>query len=598
MKHPFKSLALGALCLAAVLLMALLLPLSMDRVMAGTLNTVVSFTAPPTEPVPTDAVLRTPSPAATEAVAATLSPVPAPMQELPAPQHTQASAYPIMTELTPEPILAPLLAPVEEKTALLPVNWHLLMQSESTEALAFFDQAVSRWTELNAGFILPKEGLSLFRPEAGVLLVEEIQPLSLAEKKLILGLTDNLKSDSIYVPDKATLDHLRKLPVQSVLLHAGGGAAGLSLTQGHTLPIAAFARHAVSGASPLLSPQQYLELRDSMVAQARSEVFGEPDDSAAKSRGLVEQLMRGDEPWDLAIMRMEPYAAGADWSYHVAGHHLVCVDMKDGSSYTITTDLLSGQVIGMATEGAEPFLISYERLLSRVREATTEPPERIREAAWAFASQLAGELSGIPFTGDSGQWSLSMDHVYAPEWQKGYWAFNAMPVDAEARALDPRARTFDGYTLELDGDLSLRRWFMNFYGEGGLVTHFLPREATSSDQWLANMLASYPVARHRIHATAQNAAAHREGVARQALEQLSLKWKTLSLDKVEDVGIMILQPDSAAARLSVILRLLAEGEDGTRYQLTVEVGEDMQHFIFRTIQRQYDLPPGATELKG
>lgn len=584
MHKPTKPLLLAALSLTALLLAVLLLPLHMDRVMAGTLNTVHSFTDNPQLSAETIAPSQTAEPtlsllpirAGTPTAEATGSPVQLPLQTIP-----------------PSPALI-LSLPGNSPSSLQPSDWHQLMQPQPLEALKEMEPAASAWAKLNPGFSLTKEGISIHQLAPGQFLLEELVPLSLASRKLLKGIAENLLSESIYVPDQATLDRLRPLVLDSVIL-SNQGAAGLLATYDSTLPLAAFTRHAAASASALLTPGEYLSLRQDMMQEAHNKVYSNPDQSAAQSRALVEQLMQGEQPLKLSVLRIEPYAPEGHWTYYMAGHHLHCINMDDGSSLTITTDLISDRMVGFATEGAEPFLKVYARTLRKAEQIRNQADEGLREQVQAHANQLLDQLSGVNTSQQPERWNLVLSYVYAPEWQKGYWAMEAQPNDALAGALDPGGRPVPIYTLELDGDLSLRSWFMAYLGEHQVRTDYLPEQG--AQDWFAQQSAQYASSHSTLIDTLSQLMADPDQFGLQAAADLGQKWKTLIPQRVDSIGIHTLLPLKGNPEPSLVFTLHALGEDGIRYSIDCTL-RPHHEFTYRTIHRQYELPPGAVELKG
>lgn len=576
-KKPLKPLMLGALCLAALMLPVLLLPLGMDHVMAGTLNTVTSFTDNPQpqeeDPLTASTVPPTAEPSPT-AVAAGTSTMP-PIRLLPSPQPVEAS-------------------PIEHLPMLQPTDWHQLMRPAGPEALDGLEAAMATWTELERQFSLPKEGLSIHQIAPGRFLLEELLPLNLAHRKLIKGIADNLTGDSIYVPDQTTLNRVLKLSLHSLLLGDTGGA-DLLTTHGSTLPLAAFAQHVSAGGASLMTPQEYLDLRSTMIQQAHQQVFDHPEDSAQRSRALIAQLMQGEQPMTLSVLRMEPYAAQENWAYYLAGHHLHCVDMKDGRNLTITTDLISDRMVGFATEGAEPFIKTYARLMDQSEALKDRSNQEVRAQVKAHASELIDQLSGEKLSQKPEQWSLQLNYLYAPEWQKGYWALRAQPADALAGALDPEGSLMPSYTLELDEDLSLRSWFTGYLGEHEMTSSYLPEK--HANDWFAEQSTRYGATHGALIDNLQELMTDQDQMAARAAADLSQRWKSLLAERLDNIGIITVKAAKGQPEPSLVFTLHAVGEDGIRYRIECILNPHHQ-LTYRSIYRQYELPPGASELKG
>lgn len=64
-----------------------------------------------------------------------------------------------------------------------------------------------------------------------------------------------------------------------------------------------------------------------------------------------------------AVVNMQAYRSGAEWSFVLGGHDVGVVDMSAGDGYTVTTDLISNKVIGLAWENSLPFVAIYEKVL-------------------------------------------------------------------------------------------------------------------------------------------------------------------------------------------------------------------------------------------
>ena len=365
------------------------LPMMMDRVMADSYNKEFPFdnakaesqTTPMPNSTEMEDAVEEDDPAlpwgASEEIINTLNPLltlltPVPETQNPEDAFLAVTQTPVQeTQVEVKPTPQPLgTLPFECNQFTLdmiqPVNWRILLQEEKADILSQYKAARERAeNELKADqYLVDRAHFSSYFSE--LLLVENLEPQSLVSQKLLQGLLENLRLDPIYVPDAATLEQVVKQQQTSLLLSSDGNAALFMITQDQLISLA-FLQEASHKGYAGLSAQDAQPIMGDLFAQAQQAVNSQPKTAMDTSRQLISQMKTGDLPWDLTIIRMEPYASEQGWEYLTGGHHVLCVDMKTGRLFTVTTDLLQNKIIGIATENMAPFLVTYANWVSQSR---------------------------------------------------------------------------------------------------------------------------------------------------------------------------------------------------------------------------------------
>lgn len=335
-----------------------------------------------------------------------------------------------------------------------PLAWRDLLMQTDGSVLDGFSLAQGNLAQLGeeAAFD-PQQALYYTMPDEQALLIENLQPLTLAKQKLLWGIRQNLSSDPIFVPPEKTIDQVWDLGLKSMILSQKGDLSTLMLSQRSVFPLPVFRRFLEQEGRNTMGSGDYLAIVEQLHADARRLWEGDADisDAVQRSQQLIDGMMWGDKPWQLTIARMEPYVFEPDWEYMVAGHHVLCVDMEGGSLYTLTTDLLSDRVIGIATEEQEPFLKTYAALVEKGRGLFKPADPGDEAAARQYMTHLMERLSGQSFPAD--KWAMTFGRNYGDGEME--WSLAAMPLDATARMLDPEVRGYLDYALFLGEDLSL-----------------------------------------------------------------------------------------------------------------------------------------------
>ncbi len=392
----------------------------------------------------TQEVVLTPAPTAT--------PLPAALHD--------GSAAPSWVEQ--DPVGSPHPIPPADTSQVAPLDWRAGLQTVE-EA-----DARSRLQELRGDLLLwpPADQLDQIPLSAyttqqmdqsdSLLLVESLMPSDLALQKLISGLLQNLSPDTIFVPDEQTLARFMDLPIAAISIDGNGEIATFLATNRQRLPLRMLQEARQQGHSPI-GPAMYLDLRSTLLDNATAVMEAtraEGGESAWDlSLNIVGELMYNDSPWDLSVIRMEPYHSEADWEYYAAGHHVQAVDMTTGKQYTLTTDLLTGKVIGLASEGAIPWLKMYAQLVQSRRLLQSGDDSAQMYASVDRALMLLDQL--IPdSTRSPGVWTGIAKRQMLANGQPG-WEVIYEPEDSLARQLDPAGVGFPMYTVLLDNDLNL-----------------------------------------------------------------------------------------------------------------------------------------------
>jgi hypothetical protein len=593
------------------------LPMMMDRVMADSYNKEFPFdnakaesqTTPMPNSTEMEDAVEEDDPAlpwgASEEIINTLNPLltlltPVPETQNPEDAFLAVTQTPVQeTQVEVKPTPQPLgTLPFECNQFTLdmiqPVNWRILLQEEKADILSQYKAARERAeNELKADqYLVDRAHFSSYFSE--LLLVENLEPQSLVSQKLLQGLLENLRLDPIYVPDAATLDQVVKQQQTSLLLSSDGNAALFMITQDQLISLA-FLQEASHKGYAGLSAQDAQPIMGDLFAQAQQAVNSQPKTAMDTSRQLISQMKTGDLPWDLTIIRMEPYASEQGWEYLTGGHHVLCIDTKTGRLFTVTTDLLQNKIIGIATENMAPFLVTYANWVSQSRgKGQANVVDEKSDAILNNATRLMEAFSQKQLSSPEMKMLAMVSLQYAKEWQRGYWETVYQPVDYEQRLLDPKGELFFRYSLEVDEDLSLRSYTGFPAGDWGSNSYPFGRD---NEQELAKVKEVAKSFSSDAQAAIDYLGDNTSSIAQRALNHLSTFWQPVSLTEPPTNYFRVIRPHKGEAIYQVYLSMKVNDEQGRAYW--VETGlEDGNVLIIYSITREYDLPPDAVDLQG
>lgn len=429
MKPTLKRLLAALFSLMLVLSAALALPAILGAVMEGSFRTQVSFAE--VYPIPS------------------LIPV----------QPTPVEARPTVTQETgenqPFPIASPAPAalPIQHHTGdslpPKPLTWRDMISPISGETWAAWAKSLNL-PEHVAKTIQSDISVNRFYrlPGGEACLAETREPQDLAQQKLLQGILQNLESSPYFIPDARVLDQVKNLPMSAVALSRDGSYSTLMITREQTLPLAVMQSLLGKGIRTAAFSEYTGEL-DQMFVSAAELLTQDISSAMNKSAALVGEMMWNEEPWQLSIIQMTPYTFGGTWDYYLAGHHVKALDMKTGDSYTLTTDLISGKVVGIATEGSEPFLTTYHNLITYA-DNFNRIAQNDRDAILESAIRLGSNLAKV----DLGQaaWISSITPTFTGEGNIMNWEVAFNPEDEEERLMDPDNPFYMSYRITLDPD--------------------------------------------------------------------------------------------------------------------------------------------------
>lgn len=531
MIHALKKLLLALCCLAAVAAAALSLPWMTERAIAGTLDVSMPF-AQRAQDAPQD----TP-----EAIMPTqhvpLAATPAPEEQLPfLPVSTlqPVREHTLPPEITPVPAASPMPPdPAPDR----PLPWEPLptAAAHATPAPAddwrAFLQAADRQDDQAAqekrlGLLAmlgvdPKETISgVYRWDGELLIAEALMPADLARQKLITGLLAALDNPGSFVQPDA-LHLVQDLPIWAAAIRQEDQAvAVLALTNRQRMAFAALAQIA-QNPPDMAGNRPYSSMREGLLAQIAF-AMPSPYDAYTQSTELVRQF--GEKAGiNLAVVQAEPYECTPEWEYYVAGHHVTAVDMATGHLYTLTTDLLSSKVIGLAEENAQAYLKTYAHLLER---AQTQRNAVALGTNRGFDQKMTGilsQLSGVDFAADPAQWSMEFGGGIIDN-NQSVWTRDIYPADYEARLLDAQGVPPVRYSLVLDDSLALYSYEAvdaQYASSGGESMWF---DQPGFDDWLWKNAAYYAShGQNELVDTLQYAANEPEQLALQQLSSVNLE---------------------------------------------------------------------------
>ncbi|MGI6687725.1 MAG: hypothetical protein ACOX6Y_05125 [Christensenellales bacterium] len=444
MNQTLKRALTALFSLLLIVSAALSLPRAMDSVMAGSLTTQVVFAQVEAEEPETGNISPTPMPVVT------LQPT------------CEATPMEKNNALTPLPEAAPTPMPPEgfspDASLAQPLPWRNQLTPMAKEGAEIWTAKLKTFSII--GHSLDQTDLVTnyyLTPDENLNLAEAIQPNQIALQKLLQGILDNLDNHPKYVPDKTVLDKVMNLPIASILLPADGQHSLFLATQAQRLPLAVLNDLSSKG-KRTVTYSEYTSQRDLMVSEAQKLVSSNPDMAMDESAALVAQIMNGDKPWQPAIIQITPYACNVFWDYYLAGHHVKAVDMETGKQYTLTTDLISGKVVGFTLEEGEPYLIAYQKLLTDAQTLQNLPEDEVakaKETAIGLSKQL---VEGDDLT-NSDFWMISVTAFTNASKETHGWNISFSQTDEEARILDPSITSPPiAYTMVLDDEYHLVAW--------------------------------------------------------------------------------------------------------------------------------------------
>ncbi len=571
MIHALKKLLLALCCLAAVAAAALSLPWMTERAIAGTLDTTMPFATQAPEP---------------EAASVSPAVVPLPTQELPdAPPSDPTEALPWATlpPLTPAPTAMPMSTPIalnsSQDITVLPVgndqpppDWRGMLQ--------VLDQSSgmpgwTSWEPLLDRLEVPQGSLAdpVYRGDGNLLIAEALLPADMARQKLLSGLLAALNNPQSFIPQD-TLQMVMDLPIWAASDRQGEhSGAVLSLTNRQLMDFTVLdlmAQNPPEGNSDPLYSQQ----REAVCAGIADQVDlyrGGYDRSMTLVREFSAASMQ-----ELIVVQAEPYLCNSDWDYRVAGHHVVAVDLPSGRQYTLTTDLISDKVIGLAEENTEPYLKTYARLLER---AQTQRNAVALGTNRGFDQKITGilsQLSGVDFAADPAQWSMEFGGGIIDN-NQSVWTRDIYPADYEARLLDAQGVPPVRYSLVLDDSLALYSYEAvdaQYASSGGESMWF---DQPGFDDWLWKNAAYYAShGQNELVDTLQYAARDANQLAEQKLATVNQGDLQLSLAKVRALNIHWRNPSDGrdGKQYWVVLTAEITGPQGIRYVMDIIVRPD------------------------
>ncbi|NLG57797.1 MAG: hypothetical protein GX540_05240 [Clostridiales bacterium] len=613
MKPIFKRILAALFSLLLIAAAALSLPLIMDSVMANSYIAQVGFaetlpaeedTSPLASPLPTATPM--PKPAAT----ASLSPKFVPQEDedfrtptpTPAPLPHSSTSEPVWELIPVFPTPAPLppastSEPVREPIPVFPtpapetvLSWRSLLTTATSDA----------WSARNKGLKAPKAfpGLNasanaitdyFLLPDEKTLLAESLQPGEPALQKLLQGILSNLEAFPAFIPTGEVLEQVINLPIALSLLSEGGEYSSLLATNAQRLPLAVLRALSDEGKRSV-SREEYDGKQDHLVQEAQRLITLDPDGAMDNSAALINDLMWDDTRWKLSIIQMTPYHLSAAWDYYLAGHHVKAVDMETGELYTLTTDLVSQKVVGIASEGAEPFLTAYTHLLAEGEKLSSMSDDgflKIYQAALLLGSQLTeDDLS------DSA-WHTSVQPRFgnypgAPGWRVSFY-----PEDEETRLVDPASDVYMTYLVELDETLQLISWnaqrnpFISISGTG------LDFSQETFDQQLNQLLQTQFLTRPRIISHIKRVAREYVDLTETAVIKLSALSPGIVLEAVKQLHWEEKTRDNGDQEVQVFIILQVADAQGQQYQ--VHCGVDIAGSVTITSINALSGPEGARD---
>lgn len=518
MIHALKKLLLALCCLAAVAAAALSLPWMTERAIAGTLDTTMPFATQAPEP---------------EAASVSPAVVPLPTQELPddpSPDPTEALPWATLPPLTPAPTAMPMSTPIalnsSQDITVLPVgndqpppDWRGMLQ--------VLDQASgmpgwSSWEPLLDRLEVPQGSLAepVYRGDGNLLIAEALLPADMARQKLLSGLLAALDNPQSYIPQD-TLQMVMDLPMWAASDRQGEqSGAVLSLTNRQRMDFAVLDLMAQNPPEGDSEPP-YSQRREAVCAGIadQADLYGGGYD---RSMTLVREFSAASMQ-ELAVIQAEPYLCNSDWDYRVAGHHVVAVDLPSGRQYTLTTDLISDKVIGLAEEYAEPYLKTYAHLLEQAQTRRAATQLGTDTGIMDKMEKMMTRLSGIDFFANPANWVKEFGGGIIDQTQS-VWTMDIYSAGYEARLMDTQGDNPLRYSMVLDDSLALYTYEVinprNVVSGG----ESMPLNQPNFDDLLWKSTATYAAAgQDELVRTLQYAANEPEQLALQQLSSVNLE---------------------------------------------------------------------------
>lgn len=518
-----KMFAAAAATVLAAAVIALALPVMMNSLMDASLRgqPVAFAEAPPA---------GTADPYATPAPEQTTAPMPIPTME--ATLSSLETQLPVATTFSPDTLptlspeatlLLPTYSPESEADMIVPSTPQPpgrfpqrldafpldvlpldMVKNTATDLNPFsvpMDRCMKLFAMLGGGdaysdgivysFILADQGSTLYG-------VSAFPNGSLPVQKLLSSLTDNLLSDPVYIPEMSALQPVLDQPIRLFRCTAEGDAAVLTVTYGQMMRLAALREAAGGTAAPAdaaATSEPGKETRLPAQRQANSAVipsadfnnrfvqpqyekaFGAADQGVEASRSLFAEKAQGIKAPDgqflqPAVTNIREYRPDLGWAYAIGGHHLAVVDMASGSSYTFTTDLLTGQVIGAALENSPPFLDSYGELAARAqagKDIAIDMPDDPQGMLRRTAPDYLENIIGTAFTPEN-RWAVDVQPMAEADQPPAAWRVTISPIDSAAFRLDPAMQRDVIYVVYYNADLSLKEWYVAHISNNQLET--------------------------------------------------------------------------------------------------------------------------------
>ena len=458
MKPRTRSILTGFISALFLLAVVLSLPLLMNRTMKGSLNLSASCAE---EELPKD---DTASPAQeAESQSPPVEETP-PAIQVPAEAPREEEQQPNLQTLEPDASGERLQVPLfptdssfrqegQPRLNLEGNNWRrLLVRDPELE-----DLNVGAFAPLFARIGVKDLQERLVRGyldnSSSLVILESLTTQDAAYQKVFSGMLSNLASESIFLP----LQALSAYEGQAVLAAArweGGGSVFMMPNRG-LMPFSVM-QYAGHQGHVTLTPDSYQRIEEEMMAQAL--------DSLPKEEGqrlqdcldkALEVLHRDGEPGvdsRYAFINARPFQFKIGWDYLAAGYHLTMVDTQSAGEFTLSVDLLSGG-IGIAEEGATPYLDLRDRLVMQDRENTawqTNP-----EPVWQRTAELFSLLMG-PVWQEEKQGMVQNFSSVTSNMDQPVLQVEMVPEDRDQRLLDQEnAAPYTHYTLQMDRDLKL-----------------------------------------------------------------------------------------------------------------------------------------------
>lgn len=601
MKKQIRSMMLllaGALCLAALLLLPSLLT---QQAIAGSMGEAVSqetlaevFDRPAqTVEVATELPWAMASPAPQEEARVTIPPTPVatllPTQSQPL---DAVMVTPLFEFAAPNP--TPQAQPGGE-TGLLPLDWRMLLHPVGEGALSEYPAANITSTDAPVSVRSINLSPSLYVDElSGQLLIERFQSADLAEQKLINGMLGNLKQPTIYIPAQEVFDRIGPLSIEAVFTDKQGNRAELLGNMRHLMTI-----HVLEQARQInkqfLTPQEYQDLRDGLCRQAASGLEGDPQMALEKSLALIQVLMNDDKAGQYSVINAQSYTCQRDWEFFVSGHHISTVEMSTGKLYTFTTDILSNRIIGIAHEGAEPWLARYDELMQRARRDLGQGSVADRDRITAMGREMIGRLAGIAMEEPP---PMMIEKIY---WNsqgrlQPYWSLRMLPKDEEAQRLDATGAPFRAYELTLDMDERLRTWdgaYTNYarYEQAfvGLKELDDPNARLQALQRLSGDVDAE--SRAMLGDILRSLGENQDNLRQEVQQLIDLAGLDLSLLSVDRGILNAFQRKDGGWDLSVWINAELSDAKGHRYSAAIDYSPNQAPYLSSLIQS--DLPDGS-----